>query len=186
MSWMYVSTTGEPLSADESELPGLAQHGLLVPSTLVWHPGRPDWVPAAELKPELFSSSASASAGMNLGRAVLEPLWARRGWLLVLAAGMIGVSLLRAGVAAVAAWPDMLRLGGIAASLIIGLVAAGMLARWWRLLKVAQESLGLQEAREAARAGAHVVITCGLIGVLLLLLTAYDIISLLAKAVLKG
>lgn len=123
---------------------------------------------------------------MNLGRAVLEPLWARRGWLMVLAAGVIGVSILRAGVAAVAAWPDLLRLGGIGAALVIGLVVAGMLARWWRMLKTAQESLGLQEAREAARAGAHVIIVCGIIGVLLLLLTAYDIISLVARAVLKG
>ena len=183
---MYVSSTGEPRAAEESELPGLAQHGLLVPSTLVWHPGRPDWVPAGELKPELFAATAAASAGMNLGRAVLEPLWSKRGWLLVLAAGVIGVSLLRAGVAAVTAWPDMLKLSGIAVSLVIGLVVAGMLARWWRLLKVAQASLGLQEAREAVRAGAHTVIVCGLVGVLLLLLTAYDIISLVAHAVLKG
>jgi len=183
---MYVSTTGEPLEADEAELAGLAQHGLLVPTTLVWHPGRPEWVPAAEVKPEIFGAAAASSAGLNLGRAVLEPLWQRRGWLLVLVSGLLGVALLRAGAAAAAAWPDPAKLAGITMSLLVSLTVATFLVRWWRQLGRAAATNGLQEAREAARSGGQVLVLCGLIGLLLLLLTAYDLISLLARTLLKG
>jgi hypothetical protein len=186
MTWMYVSRTGEPLAAEESELPGLAQHGLLVPATLVWHPGRPDWVPVAELKPEIFGPGATNSASLNLGRAVLEPLWQRRGWLLVLAGGLLGVALLRTGVAAFAAWPDLLKLGGVGVSFLTSLTVIVFLARWWRQLGRAAATNGLQEARDAARAGGQVLVLCGFLGFLLLLLTAYDVIGLVARAVLKG
>lgn len=186
MTWMYVSTTGEPLPAEEGELPGLAQHGLLAPSTLVWHPGRPEWVPAAEVKPEIFGAAAAASASLNLGRAVMEPLWLRRGWLCVLAGGLLGVALLRAGVAAVAAWPDVAKLAGVAVSLLISLVVVGFLIRWWGALGRAASGNGVQEARDAARAGGQVLVLGGVIGLLLLLLAAYDVISLVAQALLRG
>ena len=186
MTWMYVSTTGEPLEADEAELGGLARHGLLGPATLVWHPGRPDWVPVAEVKPELFGAGVVATAGLNLGRAVMEPMWQRRGWLLVLVAGLCGVALLRAGVAAVAVWPDVAQLSGIGASLLVSVGVGWVCLRWWWLLGRAAASNGLQDARVAARAGGHVMVLCGVIGLILLVLTAYDLISLVARAVLKG
>jgi len=186
MTWMYVSTTGEPLEADEAELAGLAQHGLVVPSTLVWHPGRPEWVPAAELKPEIFGAAATSAPGLNLGRAVLEPLWQRRGWLLVLSGGLLGVALLRAGAAAVTAWPDPVKLAGIAMSLVVSLTVIWFLGRWYRRLGRAAASHGLQDAREAARAGGQVLVLCGVIGFLLLLLTTFDLISLIARTLLKG
>lgn len=185
MTWMYVSTTGEPLEAEESELTDLAQHGLLSPSTLVWHPGRPEWVPAAELKPEIFGASLP-SAGLNLGRAVMEPLWQKRGWLLVLAGGLLGVAVLRAAVAAVAAWPDVPKLAGVALSLLTSVLVVGFLGRWWRRLGRAAATHGLQEAREAAQAGGQVLALCGAIGILLLLLAGYDLISLAARTLLKG
>ena len=186
MTWMYVSTTGEPLPAEESELPGLAQHGLLAPSTLVWHPGRADWVPAAELKPEIFGASVTATAGLSVGRAVLEPLWQRRGWLLVLAGGLLGAALLRAGLGAVAVWPDLPKLALVAGSLLVSLVVIASLIRWWRMLGRAAATHGLQEAREASRAGGLVLVLCGVVGLLLLLAAAYDVIGLVAQARLKG
>jgi len=186
MMWTYVSTTGEPLEADEAELGGLARHGFLLPSTLIWHAGRPDWVPAAEVKPELFGAGAAGAAGLNLGRAVLEPLWQKRSWLLVLVAGFFGVALLRSGVAAVAAWPDAVKLAGVGFSLAVSLTVAFLLVRWWRLLGRAAATCGLQEAREAARAGGQVVMACGVVGLILLFLTAYDLISLAARTMLNG
>ncbi len=184
MTWIYVTRTGETLEAAESELPGLAQHGLLSPSTLVWHSGRPDWVPIAELKPELFGPGLEHTANLNLGRAVLEPLWQRRGWLLLLAFGLAGVALLRASMSALAAWPDLMKLVGVAVSLLLSGMVVAFLLWWWRQLGRAAATSGLQEAREAARAGGRVVALCGAIGFLLLLLTAYDVISLLAHSVL--
>jgi hypothetical protein len=186
MTWTYVSKTGEPLAAEEAELAGLAQHGLLSPATLVWHPGRPDWVPVAELKPEIFAPGVAGAAQLNLGRAVLEPLWQRRGWLLVLGGGLLGMALLRAAVAAVAAWPDLMKLSGVGVSLLTSVVVIGLLVRWWRHLNQAARTAGLQDSREAARAGGHVLMACGVIGILLLLLTAYDVIGLVARAILKG
>ena len=44
----------------------------------------------------------------------------------------------------------------------------------------------LQDAREAARAGGQVLVLCGVIGFLLLLLTTFDLISLIARTLLKG
>lgn len=186
MTWMYVSTTGEPMPAEESELPGLAQHGLLAPATLVWHPGRTDWVPAAEVKPEIFGASATASAGLNLGRAVLEPLWQRRGWLLVLASGLLGATLLRTGLGVAAVWPSLPPLALVAGSLLVSLVVIFSLVRWWRMLGRAAATHGLHEAREAARTGGLVLVLCGVVGLLLLLAAAYDVISLVANSLLKG
>lgn len=186
MSWMYVTTTGEPQPAEESELPGLARHGLLRPSTLVWHPGRADWAPVGELKPEIFGASASASAGLNLGRTVLEPLWQERGWLTVLAVALLAAGLLRSVLGVMEAWPDPGRLVLAVVPMAVLLVVAWALVGWWRALGRAATTLGLQEAREAARKGGRVLVVGGLVGLLLLLAAAYDVIALVTRAFLKG
>ncbi|MFN0129582.1 MAG: DUF4339 domain-containing protein [Verrucomicrobiales bacterium] len=184
MTWMYLSTTGEPMEAAEAELSGLAQHGLLTPSTLVWHSGRPDWVPAAEVKPELFASGFDRTANLNLARAVMEPLWLKRGWVWVIASGLMGAALLRAGVAALEAWPNGVKLAWVAVSVLVSTAVIAVLIRWAQHLGRAAATSGLQEARDAARAGGRVLVVCGLVGILLMLLAVYDVISLAAHWVL--
>jgi hypothetical protein len=128
----------------------------------------------------LFSTSAGTSAGLTVGRAVLEPLWRRRGWLLPCALGLLSVGLLRAWFAGRAAWPDVARLAGVLCSLSVVIVFVVLLLRWSASLDRAASSGGLHEARAAMRAGGHVVIAAGLAGVVLLLLSAYDLISIAA------
>jgi GYF domain 2 len=185
MEWVYVTEAGEQVSVIETELEGLVRAGAVRPTTLLWRTGDPDWHPAAEMKPELFSTSTASSAGLTVGRAVLEPLWRRRGWLVPFGLGLLGVGLLRAGFAAAAAWPDAVRLAGVLVSLGIIVVLVSLLARWWVALGRAARSGGLHEARIAMRAGGHVLIAAGLVGAGLLMLATYDLISLAAAAVLN-
>lgn len=186
MDWLYVSANGERLAASEAELAGLAQNGVLKTTTLVWRQGQSDWLSAAEVLPGLFASTPRETAGLNVGRVALEPLWQRRGWLLLLVLGLLGVALLRAGAAAVEAWGDWPKLAGVAVSLLISLVVAGFLVAWWRALREAARAGGLHEARAASRAGGRVLVVCGLLGALLLVLTLYDLISLIARLAVAG
>ena len=185
MEWVYVTEAGEQIGVAEAELNGLVLAGAVRSTTLLWRPGDPEWHPAAEVKPELFSAAASSAAGLTVGRAVSEPLWRQRGWLLLAGLGLLAVALLRAWVAGRAAWPDPARLAGVLVSFGIVLGFVFLLARWWTTLGRAARTGGLHDARAAMRAGGHVLVAAGLVGTGLLLLAAYDLISLAAAAVLN-
>ena len=56
MEWYYATDSNEQRSTTEAELPGLVTNGQIKPSTLVWNENLPDWKPAREVRPDLFSA----------------------------------------------------------------------------------------------------------------------------------
>lgn len=186
MDWVYVSETGERLSASEAELASLAHNGVLKPATLVWHAGAPDWQPAIAAKPEIFAGSRSSLPTMTVGRAVLEPLWRRRGWLIPAVLGLAAITMLRTARGALIQWPNVAGVAGAGMMLLIGGTLVFLLLNWFTRLGQAARTGELQEARAAAAAGAKVIIAAGLLGLAFFLMAVYDVIEVAAHSVLKN
>ncbi len=185
MEWVYVSETGERLTAGEAELASLAHNGVLKPATLVWRAGEPDWQPAVAVKPEIFVSTHAGLPTMTVGRAVLEPLWRRRGWLIPAALGVAAVTILRTARGALIAWPDLAKLVGAVVPLVVGGLVVSLLLNWFSRLGQASRTGEIQEARAAASAGSKVLIVAGVLGAVFFLMVVYDVISVAAHAVLR-
>lgn len=185
MDWVYVSETGERLPASEAELASLVHHGALKPSTLLWRPGAPDWQPAIAVKPELFAGARSSVPAMTVGRAVMEPLWRRRGWLIPAVMGLGAVTILRTARGALIQWPNIAGVAGAGMLLLIGGTLVFLLLNWFTRLAQAARTGELQEARAASAAGAKVIVAAGLVGLAFFLMAVYDVIEVAAHSVLK-
>jgi len=110
----------------------------------------------------------------------MEPLWQRRGWLAVAALGVCATSSLRAGLAAVEAWPDSVRLAGVGLALAASLVLVFLLLKWWSALGQSAHSGSVADARSASQAGSRVLLVAGLLGAAFALIVAFDLVSLAA------
>lgn len=58
-TWHYASSPENQFQVPESELPGLVASGTITPQTPLWSSGMANWVPAAEVLPELFGMTGS-------------------------------------------------------------------------------------------------------------------------------
>ena len=59
--WLFVSSSGQQFTANEPDVPALAQSGQITAQTLMWREGMPQWMPAASVFPLLFSTSTAAT-----------------------------------------------------------------------------------------------------------------------------
>jgi hypothetical protein len=56
MRWFYLSEIQESIPTTDTQLPELAQQGILRPTTQMWRTGMAGWASASELHPALFAS----------------------------------------------------------------------------------------------------------------------------------
>lgn len=59
-TWFYVDSERQQHSVTEEQLQSLVASGAVKPETLMWAEGMPQWLPAAQCAPTLFSRIASA------------------------------------------------------------------------------------------------------------------------------
>ncbi|MFN0129345.1 MAG: GYF domain-containing protein [Verrucomicrobiales bacterium] len=61
MNWFYSPDGSQRHEVSEEVLAGLARDGRLTGDMLLWREGQPDWLPAREIRPELFPVGGSPS-----------------------------------------------------------------------------------------------------------------------------
>ncbi len=62
-TWHYADAQKNQFQADETQLPTLAQQGVITPTTKVWSDGMANWADAGQVLPQLFGNQPAASAG---------------------------------------------------------------------------------------------------------------------------
>lgn len=72
MDWQIIDEQGNPAEVTEEQLRGMLRVGYLKRQTLMWGPGMTDWLPAEQVRPDLFPSLHREAAG-SPGTVVVVP-----------------------------------------------------------------------------------------------------------------
>ena len=59
-NWHYADPQKQQHQTTDDQLPSLIRHGVIQPSTMVWTPGLPNWLPAEQAMPKLFQDRSQA------------------------------------------------------------------------------------------------------------------------------
>jgi hypothetical protein len=186
MRWYYVNETHERMGIEENDLPVLVGAGLVRSHTLLWQPGRADWVAAGELMPELFSAAGrgmAPGAETPIARLALQPLLRWRGWLALLAAAVLAKAVLEVPPAFRQIGSDNAAAAGILLRILVLVALGALITHWLVTLQRASRSGSLDDLRSSARAGGRLILIAGIAGLVYLLSVLYALIRLAAVQV---